>query len=95
MLQLQLPKRHVLDHVTLTLLQDEVGTLPRRQDVLVQVDEIDAVPNRRRGGDRLVVVLLERALQDWSRYSGFMRTVSNSPLMVSSPAVVAGYGCFR
>ena len=41
----QLPQRHVLDHVALALLQDQVGTLPRRQDVLVQVDEIDAVPD--------------------------------------------------
>ena len=45
---LQLPQRHVLDHVALALLQDEIGALPRRQDVLVQVHEIDAVPDRGR-----------------------------------------------
>ena len=41
--------------MALALFQDEVGALARRQDVLVQIDEIDARPDRGRGLDRLLV----------------------------------------
>ena len=41
--------------VALALLQDQFGALPRRQDVLVQVHQIDPLPDRRGGLDRLVV----------------------------------------
>ncbi len=52
---LQSPQRHFLDLVAFALLEDEIGTLPRRQDILIQIDEIDAIPDRRGGGDCLGV----------------------------------------
>src|SRR5262249_15660572 len=53
--RLQPPQRDLLDQVALDLLQDEVGALTRRQDVLAQIEEIDARPDRGRGLDRLRV----------------------------------------
>src|SRR3954452_10442443 len=49
----QSPQRDLLHHVIGALGQDEVGALPRRQDVLAQIDEIDARPDGGRGLDRL------------------------------------------
>src|SRR5262249_54038883 len=54
-LRLQPPQRDLLDQVAFDLLQDEVGALARRQDVLAQIEEIDARPDRGRGLDRLRV----------------------------------------
>src|SRR5262249_24379178 len=51
----QPPQRHFFHEVALDLLQDQVGALARRQDVLAQIEEIDAPPDRRRGRDRLRV----------------------------------------
>jgi hypothetical protein len=53
--RLQSSQRHFLDHVTLHLLQDEVGALAGRQDVLVKVEEIDSRPDRARGRHGLIV----------------------------------------
>src|SRR5262249_9090732 len=54
-LGLEAPQRHFLDQMALDLLQDQVGALARRQDVLTQIEEIDARPDRGRGLDRLRV----------------------------------------
>src|SRR5215472_772973 len=54
-LGLQPPQRDFLDQVALDLLQDQVGALARRQNVLAQIEEIDARPDRGRGLDRLRV----------------------------------------
>src|ERR1700730_14770065 len=54
-LRLQPPQRHFLDQVALDLLQDQVGALARRQDVLAQIEKVEARPDRRRGLDRLRV----------------------------------------
>src|ERR1043166_6362364 len=52
----QLPQPHFLHQMVRLFLQDEVGALARGEDVLVQVHEVDAVPDRGRGLDRLLVV---------------------------------------
>src|SRR5262249_13049627 len=54
-LRLQSSQCHLFDQVALDLLQDEVGALTRRQDILAQIEEIDARPDRGRGLDRLRV----------------------------------------
>src|SRR5262245_43606580 len=54
-LRLQPPQRDLVDQVALDLLQDQVGALARRQDVLAQIEKIDARPDRRRGLNRLRV----------------------------------------
>jgi magnesium chelatase family protein len=54
-LRLQPSQRHFLDEMALDLLQDQVGALARRQNVLAQIEEIDARPDRGRGLDRLRV----------------------------------------
>jgi hypothetical protein len=41
--------------MALALRQDQIGALPRRQNVFVQIDEVDAIPDRGRGGGRLFV----------------------------------------
>src|SRR4029077_4058369 len=61
---LKLPQRYVLDHVACSLLQDEVGALPRRQDVLVQIDEVDAIPDRGRGVRRFLVAQAGIAVEE-------------------------------
>src|SRR5271170_8229437 len=54
----QLSQGHFFDPVARALGQKEVGARSRRQDILVQVDEIDASPDRsrRRLGLRIVEV---------------------------------------
>ena len=59
----QPPQRHFLDLVARDLLQDEVGALARRDDVLVQIDQIDARPDRRRGLDRFRVGRIRIAVE--------------------------------
>jgi hypothetical protein len=54
-LRLQPPQRDLLDQVAFDLLQDEVGALARRQNVLAQIEKIDARPDRRRSLNRLRV----------------------------------------
>jgi len=54
-LRLQPPQRHFFDQVAFDLLQDEVSALARRQDVLAQIEAIDARPDRGRSRDRLRV----------------------------------------
>src|SRR6516162_10395038 len=51
----QLAQRDFLDAVAFRLLEDEVGALAGRQDVVVQIDEIDPGPDSSRGRNRLVV----------------------------------------
>src|SRR6202051_483148 len=51
---LESSQRHFLDVVAFALLQDQIGALPGRQNVLVQIDEVDAIPDRCR--DRKSVV---------------------------------------
>ena len=54
-LRLQPPQRDLFDQMALDLPQDEIGALARRQDVLAQIEEVDARPDRGRGLDRLRV----------------------------------------
>src|SRR6516162_5697615 len=49
------PQRTSFARGALDLLQDQVGALARRQNVLAQIKEIDARPDRGRGLDRLRV----------------------------------------
>src|SRR5215470_6535479 len=39
---LQLAQRHLLDHVIDAFLENQIGALARRQNIFVQVDQIDA-----------------------------------------------------
>jgi hypothetical protein len=45
--------------VALALLEDEIGALTGRQDVLVEIAKIDARPDRGRGLDRIPVGSLD------------------------------------
>src|SRR6267142_2692364 len=60
---LQPPQRHLLDQVALALCEDQVGTLARRQDVLVQIDKVDARPDRARSLDRVLIGELRIAME--------------------------------
>ena len=44
--RLEPAQRHFLDQVAFVLLQDEIGALARRQDIVVQIDQIDTLPDR-------------------------------------------------
>src|SRR5215831_803112 len=48
-------QRHFLDLVAFALAQNESRALASGQDVLVQIDEVDARPDRRRSLDRFLV----------------------------------------
>src|SRR4051794_27121579 len=51
----QPPQRHFLHQVAPALAQDQVRTLPRRQNVVMQIDEIDALPDRCGGVDSFLI----------------------------------------
>jgi len=46
----------VPDGVIVSLLQDELGALPRRQDVLEQISLVDLPPDTLGDGDRLGII---------------------------------------
>src|SRR4029077_7115044 len=48
-------QRDFLDAVAFALFQNQVGTWTRRHDILVQVNEIDPIPDGGRSLDRLAV----------------------------------------
>ena len=52
---LEPPQRDFLDLMVLAFFQNQVRARPRRQDVFAQVEQIDAIPDRCRGGDCLLV----------------------------------------
>src|SRR6476620_7193467 len=52
---LQLPEGHRLHRMILPFAQDQVGALPRRQDILGEIDEIDGAPQRQPDGPRLLL----------------------------------------
>ena len=51
----ELAQRHRLDRVIRPFAQDQIGTQPRRQDIVSKIDEIDRAPQRQRGGACLVL----------------------------------------
>src|SRR3979490_694944 len=53
--KLQTPQRDFPNQVAFALGEDEIGALPRRQYALVEVDQVDPVPDRGRGGGRFGV----------------------------------------
>src|SRR5580704_17091743 len=56
-------QRDLLDLMAFALLEDQIGAGPGRQDIFAQVDQVDAVPDRSRGGDRLRVGQLRVAVK--------------------------------
>ena len=56
----KLPERHRLRQVVGALLQDEIGARPRRQNILMQVLQIDIVPEAL--GDRARRILADRRI---------------------------------
>ena len=63
MRRLQSAQRDFLDFVAVALLENEIGARPGRQDIFAKVHEIDAIPDRRRGVDGLLVGELRIAME--------------------------------
>ena len=43
--RLEFAQRHLLDEMALALLQDEIGALAGRQNIVMQVEQVDAAPD--------------------------------------------------